>query len=164
MNTDDFEQRLQRQAMRLMPDSWRDEILSNCSRRPVLRSSTAAGGRKEAEVLDNPYDPSTSSPRRLPGRGAAKPTTWWRELLWPCPQAWAALAAVWLVITAIHIFTPGASDVVEARAPRVTAELLAAVNERRLLLAELMASSPTEPPKTVPPRRRSDRRVTVVAA
>ena len=65
-------------------------------------------------------------------------------------------ARIWLVIAAVNTFTPEASKIVEARAPRVTAELLAAVNERRLLLAELMAPSPAEPPKAVPPKRRSD--------
>jgi len=62
-----------------------------------------------------------------------------------------------LVIVSVNAFTSEASEIVEVRAPRVTAELLAAVNERRLLLAELMAPLPAEPAKLVPPKRRSDR-------
>ena len=29
-----------------------------------------------------------------------EPRGWWRELLWPCPRAWAGLAAAWVVILA----------------------------------------------------------------
>lgn len=27
---------------------------------------------------------------------------WWRELLWPCPQAWAGMAALWVVMFAMN--------------------------------------------------------------
>ncbi len=34
---------------------------------------------------------------------AAAPAAWaWRDWLWPAPQAWAALAALWLVFAAVQ--------------------------------------------------------------
>ena len=34
---------------------------------------------------------------------AAAPAAWtWRDWLWPAPQAWAALAALWLVLAAVQ--------------------------------------------------------------
>ena len=33
----------------------------------------------------------------------AAPAAWtWRDWLWPAPQAWAALAALWLVLAAVQ--------------------------------------------------------------
>jgi len=32
---------------------------------------------------------------------AASP--WWREWLWPCPQAWAGLAAAWGIILLLNV-------------------------------------------------------------
>lgn len=35
---------------------------------------------------------------------AATPAVWtWRDWLWPAPQAWAALAALWLVFAAVQL-------------------------------------------------------------
>jgi hypothetical protein len=34
---------------------------------------------------------------------AAKPGSRWRDMLWPSPWAWGALAALWLVFAAIEI-------------------------------------------------------------
>ncbi|PYK58897.1 MAG: hypothetical protein DME21_14645, partial [Verrucomicrobia bacterium] len=35
----------------------------------------------------------------------SQPASWWRALLWPCPQAWAGLAAVWVLILALNSVT-----------------------------------------------------------
>ena len=71
MNRDDqFEKRLQRQPRREVPPAWREEILS--------AAEHAAASRRSS--------PATRHP------------AWWRELFWPCPQAWAGLAAAWLVV------------------------------------------------------------------
>jgi len=75
MNRDDqFEKRLSRQPVKLVPPAWRAEILSAAQR--------AAGSVHASRI-----------PHHVP---------WWRELFWPCPQAWAAMAAVWLVICALN--------------------------------------------------------------
>ena len=66
MNTEDFENQLRRARMREMPEGWRAEILSR-----------AEGGGMRAEVS-------------APARGS-----WWRDLLWPNPLAWAALVCIW---------------------------------------------------------------------
>jgi hypothetical protein len=77
MKPDEFEQQLQSQPRRAIPSEWRVEILEaahTASR--VLASRT------------------TRDATRVP---------WWREWLWPCPQAWAGLAAVWMILVALQI-------------------------------------------------------------
>lgn len=53
-----------------------------------------------------------------------EPRVWWRELLWPCPRAWAGLAAAWVVILAsqydgseIHSAPPVQSAKAPAKEP-----------------------------------------------
>ena len=78
MNTEDFENQLRRTRMREVPAEWRAEVLGKVR---------AEGGGLRAE-----------------GRHLAetKPAgSWWRDLLWPCPQAWGALAGVWLAIVVV---------------------------------------------------------------
>src|SRR5438128_12600352 len=77
MNADDFEKRLQRRSMRPVPREWRGEILDAARR---------AGDHQLSTI--NP-----------------QPASWWRELLWPCPQAWAGLAAAWVLILALNAAT-----------------------------------------------------------
>src|SRR5438105_4053189 len=74
MNPDDFEKQLERQPIRTVPAEWRAGILQAASESSVPQPST------------------TNS----------QPVSWWRELFWPCPQAWAGLAAAWVVILVIH--------------------------------------------------------------
>ena len=77
MKPDEFEQELRRQPRRAIPSEWR------------------------AEILEAAY-----ASRRDPASGFAPHTTggpWWRKWLWPCPQAWAGLAAVWVILVALHI-------------------------------------------------------------
>ena len=41
---------------------------------------------------------------------AAAPAAWtWRDWLWPSPQAWAALAALWLICAAVQFTDPPAT-------------------------------------------------------
>ena len=128
MNTDDFEKRLQRQSMRPVPREWRGEILGAARR---------AGG----------HQPSPLNPQ---------PTSWWRELLWPCPQAWAGLAAAWVLILALNAATREPVQVATAQSTPPAREVLMALKERRRLLVEL-AGPPVqvEPPKPFVPKPRS---------
>ena len=129
MSTDDFEKRLQRLHMRPIRREWRGEILD-------------AARRAGAHQL------STPNPRTTP---------WWRELLWPCPQAWAGLAAAWVLILALNAATREPVQVATAQSTPPAREVLMALKERRRLLAEL-AGPPVqvEPQKPLAPGPRSE--------
>ncbi len=109
MKPDDFEQRLRQEPLRPVPAEWREEILS---------AAQAAAAR-----------PSTLDPHSTP---------WWRAMLWPCPQAWAGLAAAWLVILTLSFMMRDEPRMVARPDPvppptQVQAEL----KEQRRLLLEL---------------------------
>ena len=137
MKTDDFEQRLQRQPLRSIPSEWREEILvaADVNRRtqPVRELTFAATFRL-----------------RL------------RELLWPCPQAWAGLATVWLVILVLNLATgERATTVATKQSPPPSPEMLMALREQQRLLAELIGSKETpvaDKSKSALPQPRSERR------
>ena len=128
MRPEDFEKRLQRQPLRKIPAEWRGEIL-------------------DAARRAHQPQPSTFNPQ---------PASWWRELFWPCPQAWAGLAAVWVLILALNSVTrepaPAAQSPNAPRAP----EVLMALRDHRRLLAELIESPmEVEPPKPPVPGPRT---------
>jgi hypothetical protein len=130
MKPDELERRLERQPFREIPAGWREEIL----------------GAAHAAC------PGTPSAARHGSRAL-----WWRELLWPCPQAWAGLAAVWAVI--LFLNAASREPVRAVRTPRTTPgrEALMAWKERERMLAELAGPpEPAEPPKPLAPRPRSD--------
>ena len=129
MNADDFEKRLQRRSMRPVPREWRGEILDAARR---------AGD----------HQLSTSKPQT---------TSWRRELLWPCPQAWAGLAAAWMVILFLNMASREPVQAAKTSKAAPAPELLIALKEHRRLLAELIGT-PTvvEPPKPFEPRPRSE--------
>jgi hypothetical protein len=136
MNSDDFENQLQRQPMRPIPSAWRDEILGAARHKCEPRHSTL-------------------KPQQV---------SWWRELLWPCPQAWAGLAAVWMLIFALKVVTLEPAQVVSARPALPVKELQMALQERRRMWVEF--AGPTalvEPPKRFVPGPRSERRNEIAA-
>ena len=129
MNTDDFEERLRRQSLRPIPHEWRREILD------------AAGCAGEPQ-------PSTFDSRA---------TSWWREWLWPCPQAWAGLAAAWLVVFLLNWAARDPVHVANTSNAAPAPELFLALKEHRRLLAELIGTPTTlEPGKPLEPRPRSE--------
>lgn len=84
----------------------------------------------------------------------------WRELIWPKPQAWASVAALWVLIFALKLSTHEALQVV-ARKSSVSPEAIAAVRQQKLFFAELVGTvelRATAPTKPVLPRPRSERR------
>lgn len=120
--------------MRPIPAEWRDEILDAARR---------AGGRQL----------STLNPQ---------PVSWWRELLWPCPQAWAGLAVAWCLILLLNVASRDATAIATATARGRTAlpskELLMALREQKRLFGELVGPlTPIELPATSVPRPRSGR-------
>ena len=138
---DPFEQRLRRQPLRQIPAAWREEILSQAR-------AAAGGNRRTAPVRGLPFVAAVQL--RL------------RELLWPCPQAWAGLAAVWVVILAANFATPEPTPTLEAR--RVTPpspQMRQILKEQKQMLAELgEVAEPrgAEPPGRMAPQPRSQRR------
>jgi len=130
MKPDEFEQRLRRQTLREIPAGWRPEI---------LRIAGAAC-------------PGASLNRQ---RGSGVP--WWRELLWPCPQAWVGLAAVWVVILMLNLALREPVHVAKTSNAVPAPEILIALREHRRLLAELVGSpTDVEPPKRFDARRRGE--------
>ena len=109
MKPDDFEQRLQRQPLRVVPEEWRAEILGTAS-------STAATQMS---------------------RSADRTTNWLSTLLWPHPRAWAGLAAVWMVILGLKLATVDEAHAV-GKNSSVTPEVLAELQQQKLLFAELV--------------------------
>jgi hypothetical protein len=161
MSTDDFEKRLERQPLRQIPGEWREEILSAARQAslaehapPVLRSSTAEGGRTTQHV---------SASRSLLSTIHHQLST----LLWPHPTAWAGLAAVWLVILGINLTTRDASTVIAKHASPVSPQVFMAFQEQQRLLVELIGPRETpvaERPKPVVPRPRSEGRKGILMA
>ena len=128
MNTDDFEERLRRLSMRPIPRQWRGEILDAARR-------------------------ASSQPPIL----SPQPTAWWREWLWPCPQAWAGLAAAWVLILALNAAMRDPVQVVKTSKAAPAPELLTALREHRRLLTELIgAPTVVGTSKPFEPRPRSD--------
>ena len=129
MNTDEFEKRLQRQALRPIPREWRGEILGAAGR---------AGSHPHSIVTP-------------------QLTSWWRGLLWPCPQAWAGLAAMWGVILLLNLASRDPVQVAKSSNTVPAQELLIALGEHRRLLAELIGTPAViEPVKPFGPQPRSD--------
>jgi len=136
----DFEKELERRPWRNVPREWRAEILGKAL-------SSGAGFQPARKILAAREDEHGQDARA--GRLEACPTTlvWWREMLWPCPQAWAGLAAVWLIILGLRLMAgseAGApAQVVSAPA---SPELRAALDEQRRLFTELLPLPEPPPP------------------
>lgn len=115
MKTDDFEERLQCQAPREIPASWREGILS------AARNST----------------PSANPPHR----GLLATVRHFLSILRP-PQraAWGSLVAIWIVILVLNISAQ--DDSPRSQSSRsytsVSPDTLQALKEQQLMLAELV--------------------------
>ncbi len=130
MDTNEFEQRARRQSFRPVPDEWREQMLGVARKAPSEESRT------------------THYESRHP---------WWRELLWPCPQAWAGLAAAWALILIFNATTREAAHADRRPSAPASPEVLRALREQKDLFTELFAPSPsTRPPVNFVPRPRSE--------
>jgi len=133
MKPDEFERRLERQPLREIPAGWREEIL---------------GAAHAASPASPGFPRATHHGSRA---------SWWRELLWPCPQAWAGLTAVWAVILFLNAVSREPVQVVTTPRRPPGRDVLRAWKERERMLAELASlPGPAEPPKPFAPRPRSE--------
>jgi hypothetical protein len=108
MKNDDFENQLSRTPMRDIPAEWRAEILQAAAHPAQIQPATA--------------------PASLPQKSG------WRDLLWPCPQAWAALACIWFgIFISSNIGAPSPRSTPVAR---VSAETLMVRLAQERTLAE----------------------------
>jgi hypothetical protein len=79
----------------------------------------------------------------------------WRELVWPCRQVWAGLAAVWFLIFIFNVSQRDPSELMAQRTPPPALEMTMTFPQQEKLLAELMG--PNEPRVAVPPKPFSPR-------
>ncbi len=138
MNTDDFEQRLQRQPLRQIPAKWRNEILREARRAAV------------PEIGD--------------ADTASLPTLNWRtallNLLWPHPRAWAGLAAVWVFIFVVNFSMRDKAPVLAGKCSPPSPEMVAELKQQQRMLAELIGAcdaSDADRSKSLAPPPRSQR-------
>jgi len=130
-----FEQKLQRQALRQIPAEWREEILRE--------------GRRAA--VPEIGDADTAS---LPNR------SWLSNIFWPHPKAWAGLSAIWVFIFVLNFSIHDKAPVVAEKTSPPSPEVVAELKQQRLMLAELIGSTETrvtDRQKSYLPRPRSER-------
>ena len=124
---DEFEQRLSRQPLRQMPADWRAQILATAT---------------------------TAAPRPLP-RASLLSTlnSQLCALLWPWPQAWAGLAAIWIFIFLFnHSMQDGAPVVVAKKNPPPSPQLVAELKQQQQMFVELIGQN--QPAEAEPPKFR----------
>ena len=144
MNPEDFEQQLEHQPLRPLPVDWRTDILKAAE----SASSVPSAPRPAPSLLSTIHSQLSS-------------------LLWPCPQAWAGLAALWLVILAMNYASEDKSEIMTAKSPPPSPQMMMALQEQRKMLAKLIEpydESPAEPPKPFVPRPRGELRAAISMA
>jgi hypothetical protein len=110
MSPDDFEHRLASQPIRQMPDEWRANILTTASR------------------AVHPHVAVETSAENQP---------WWKAWLWPCPQAWASMAAAWIVVLLLNAFSTESHSSPHGQALVSAPSVLNGWRYRNELLAQL---------------------------
>ena len=124
MKLDEFEQKLTRQALRQVPTEWRGEILSAARE---VRSGDSAE-RRPIPVSNGGFLPKAATP------------AWLENLLWPHPKAWAALAAVWILIVAVDFSVRDKVPIVAERSAPLLREEEAKLNLEHRVWAELIGA------------------------
>ena len=140
---DNFEQKLQRQPLRQIPAEWRGEILVaadvNRRDRPVREFTFAA----------TPF-----------GRFLSTLNAQLSTMLWPHPQAWAGLAAIWVLILAVNFSMRDPSPVRAEKSSPPSPEVIVELRQQQRMLAELIGSRDehvADRSKSFVPQPRSER-------
>ena len=131
MKTDDFEIQLGKTPVRPVPLDWRAKILDEARQTQSSRRD----------------DSNTPAP------------SWWRQLLWPCPQAWAGMAVAWVFVIGVEVTDPTprcSTTITQAKAgqtgmPVLTAGMHTMYSVGIFDLPEEVEALPAQP--LVPPRR-----------
>lgn len=135
MNYDEqFERCLSRQPVMSVPPAWRAEILTAAER----ATDSVHASRMAHHV------------------------SWWRELFWPCPQAWAALATTWLLIVGLNVISRESSPpTLASRVVPSPPQIRDLLKQQERLFAELVGpleESRADRPQPAAPQPRSARR------
>lgn len=84
---------------------------------------------------------------------------WLRQLFWPHPTAWAALAAAWMLILGLDFFSSEADQAPQQAASYDTPAQRLVLAEQRRLWLELTAPVPADGEAAIfPPRRPEETR------
>ncbi len=137
MNTDDFEQKLQRQIPRQIPAEWRADILNAASQQPR----------------------GTQNPASWSALGW--PTLLWRELVWPSRRIWAGIAAAWVLIGVVNLHDLRHTELARHDFTPPSPALLMALREPERWLHDFVEPQKVpeaDRPKKGPPMPRSEGR------
>lgn len=135
--TEQFEQHLSRQPLRPIPVEWRAEIVGQASSLSPFEKTRKSETGKMPVLL-----------------------SFWRDLLWPHPVAWAGLATVWILILAVDFSVRDKTSVMAEKFSPLTPEMIVELRQQQRLLAELMGPRDTgdaDRSKPLAPRPRSER-------
>jgi hypothetical protein len=134
MKPDVFEQKLSRQPLRQIPAEWRREILD------------AAISRHSPLVTRHSFFSTLNHKLSI--------------ILWPHPNAWAGLAAVWILIFAVNFSMRDTTPLVAEKAAPPSPEVVAELKQQQRMLAELIGvrdTSDADRSKLWVPQPRSER-------
>ena len=123
MKMDDFEKELKRQPLRPIPPDWKRRILLSADREDNSDQKQIRAGWSVSI----------------------------RELLWPAPAAWSALAAIWIVIAGLRMASMD-SEKPGAPAQADYAQLRAAMELKRAIEAETQVAQRPPAPEPTKPR------------
>jgi hypothetical protein len=133
-----FEQRLKSQPPRQVPAVWRQDILSAAREAQPLQKAAIVHRESLFSLLS----------RRL------------ASLFWPHPVAWGGLAAIWILIFAVHLSQQDNAPAMAKKVSTPSPEMIAELGQQQRLLVELMGAkdaSDADRPKLISPAPRSER-------
>lgn len=140
MNDDmeQFERRLCRQSLREIPKAWRAEILTAARETQAAHYASRMAHRSFLSTFKNQLS----------------------TFFWPHPQAWAGLAAVWILIFAVNFSMRDAGPVETVKSAPPSPEAMAELKKQQRMFAELVGAN--EAPdvdrrKIFSPKPRSER-------
>ncbi len=98
---------------------------------------------------------NSASARPRPARFTPTVESWWRAWLWPSPQFYAGLAAVWAVMLTVHWLDADDAATASRRSLPPSPETERVLVEQRRELAEMLGFVGAVPEASAPKRRSS---------